>query len=272
MLVYSLCIAENQSILDEFYDLANSLDSKKCPDHTYLMPECTHCIPGLIKSKGSETCGTLSPLAARLRNQIEKLTIERFGKNPDPKRKYGLYPYLEKSEFLFRQQKFGSMLEKSKPRHIIDIGSYYNPINLFIGSHCPESVVIVEPILDALSAHVPCPPKQSSGAVKTYTHVIILPIPFSYYMKTKKYLPVPDTVVCIGCDGMFGPSRRMLDTAFQRPYTLYMEYPEKYYHDQAFNKMLGDGPGEKMIMEERNILKTNQTQYVDRMMKIIQYS
>jgi hypothetical protein len=61
-----------------------------------------------------------------------------------------------------RQLTFGKMLSAAggaEGRHIMDVGAYYNPINLFLAPHvCPASVVVVEPILDALSAMLPCTP------------------------------------------------------------------------------------------------------------------
>ena len=68
-------------------------------------------------------------------------------------------------------------------------------------STCPESVVIIEPILNALSALLPC---DISGE----THIIVLPITFKYYNSIKQVLPTkPDSVVCIGCDSHYGPNR-----------------------------------------------------------------
>jgi hypothetical protein len=138
---------------------------------------------------------------------------------------------------------------------------------------CPSSVVIIEPILDALSVLVPCitnNPSLNSNNIK-YTHFIILPIPFSYYIKTKKYLPNPDTVVCIGCDSVFGPTQRMLETSFQRPYLLYLEFPKEYIHDAAFNKMNGEGKGQKLIFKEEFNINNNNTQYTKRSMKVLSY-
>jgi hypothetical protein len=124
-------------------------------------------------------------------------------------------------------------------QNILDVGAYYNPINLFLSNEfCPASVVIVEPILDALSAIVPC------GTAGGSTHLIFLPITFKFYLKVKSVLPVSDSVVCIGCDSHYGPNRMLLETSFKKPYKLYLEYPSEYVHNVAFKKMNGKGTGQ----------------------------
>lgn len=182
-----------------------------------------------------------------------------------------LYPFvvdLEKSEFLIRQETFGNMLSQAKAMNILDIGSYYNPINLFLdANHCPSSIVIVEPILEAQSVMIPC-----VGDVTKSTHVIVVPITFKYFIQVKDSLPSSDAVVCIGCDSHYGPNRRMLETTFKRPYTLYLEYPSEYVHNAPFKKMMGTGQGEKMSFLHKFQAKTNETVYTKRVMKVIEYS
>ena len=91
-------------------------------------------------------------------------------------------------------------------RNVLDVGAYYNPINLFFGaSHCPASVVVIEPILDALSAIVPCPGSPPSTRRTTpdtappdathATHFIVLPITFKFYVGVKHLLPKPERCV-----------------------------------------------------------------------------
>lgn len=101
---------------------------------------------------------------------------------------------------------------------------------------CPASVVVVEPILDALSAMIPC-----DGALGGTTHYLFMPITFKFYLKVKSGLPRSDTVVCIGCDSHYGPNRMLLETSFQKPYKLFLEYPTEYVHNAAFRKMMGKG-------------------------------
>ena len=120
--------------------------------------------------------------------------------------------------------------------------------------------------VDALSVSVPC-----SDPTRR-THVMFLPITFKYYMSISNTLPMPESVVCIGCDSHYGPNRKMLETAFVRPYTLYLEYPSEYVHNTPFKKMNGEAAGEEMTFIRKFQPKTNETQYTKRVMKIIQYS
>lgn len=186
---------------------------------------------------------------------------------------------LEKADFMSRQVTFGKMMSgpshKLPLRNIMDIGAYYNPINLFLSPEvCPESVIVIEPILDPLSVMVPCP--VSSGATteakNKATHVMFLPITFKHYMTITSAVPTPETVVCIGCDSHYGPTRKMLETAFPRPYTLYLEYPSEYVHNAPFKKMNGEAAGEELTFIRKFQPKTNETQYTKRVMKIIEYT
>jgi len=63
----------------------------------------------------------------------------------------------------------------------------------------------------------------------------------------------------------------MLETAFNRPYSLYLEYPSDYVHNLPFKKMLGSGEGEKLTFAKKLQPKTNETQYTKRVMKVIEY-
>lgn len=165
-----------------------------------------------------------------------------------------------------RQITFGKLLSTKPIHNLMDIGAYYNPINLFLAPDvCPDHMIVIEPILDALSVMLPC-----QGSSKS-THVIFLPITFKYYMEIKDNLPMPETIVCIGCDSHYGPSRKMLETAFTRPYSLYIEYPSEYIHNRPFKSMNGEGPGEEMTFMDKFQPKTNETQYTKRVMKVIEY-
>ena len=62
----------------------------------------------------------------------------------------------------------------------------------------------------------------------------------------------------------------MLETAFLRPYTLFLEYPSDYVHNKPFKSMLGDGDGEKLLFAKKIQPKTNETQYTKRVLKVIQ--
>ena len=70
---------------------------------------------------------------------------------------------------------------------------------------------------------------------------------------------------------VYGPTRKMLETSFQRPYTLYLEFPSEYIHNAPYKKMNGDNPGETAIYKYRFQPKTNETIYTKRVMKVIAY-
>ena len=259
--------------LQLFYERVKQSDASYCSDRTRLLPDCTQCIPGLQQTSGS-TCDSYIPSSESIRTEILKLTKERYveekisGRMPRP---YGLYPYLEKGDFMVRQELFGRILTKNKAQNIVDIGSYYNPIHLFM-DHCPNSVVLIEPILDAMSVILPCPNSNINGNTKT--HIVVLPITFRQYMKqviNKVKLPLADSVVCIGCDSHYGPNRHMLENTFARPFDLFLEYPSEYIHNGPMKKMLGNGPGETLLFHRVLQPHTNDTQYTKRSLKIIHY-
>jgi hypothetical protein len=256
--------------LKTFYESLKHPGVIHCPDRTRLLPDCTECIPGLQQLSGSSSCSSYIPSSEAIRAEILKLTKERYADQNTPgrmSRPYGLYPYLEKGDFMVRQELFGRILSKNKAQNIVDIGSYYNPIHLFM-DHCPKSVVLIEPILDAMSAMLPCSNMEGK------THIVILPITFRQYMKqviNKVSLPQPDSVVCIGCDSHYGPNRHMLENTFTRPFDLYLEYPSEYVHNGPMKKMLGNGPGETLLFHRVLQPHTNETQYIKRSLKIIHY-
>jgi hypothetical protein len=275
--------SERQNIYGEdklrlFYERIQEPDVKYCHDRTRLLPDCTECIPGLQQGVGSLSCNSYISSSESIRSEIAKLTRQRFKEENIPgrmSRPYGLYPYLEKGDFMVRQELFGLILSKNRAQNIVDIGAYYNPIHLFLDSqsnstsgYCPKSVLIIEPILDALSVMIPCKNGDSSS------HIIVLPITFRHYMKqviNRVSLPKPDSVVCIGCDSHYGPNRHMLETTFARPFDLFLEYPPEYIHNGPMNKMLGNGPGEKLLFHRVFYPHTNDTEYRKRSLKIIHY-
>lgn len=266
--------AEEVDRWSQFLTRLQKSDVAYCPDKTKLLPDCKECIPGLqiprdkqSKGDGMGECSEFIPSSKKIIDEIGQLTKTRYAGKIKASRPYGLYPYLESPDFLVRQKIFGEMLSQKNAANILDIGAYYNPINLFLQSgHCPNSVVIVEPILQATSAYVPC----EGGKGKT--HIVILPVTFFYFRSVKKMVPRPDSVVCIGCDSVYGPNRNMLETTFERPFTLYLEYPSEYHHNGPFRKMMGTEPGEKLTFIKKIQPQTNETQYVKRVFKVIEYS
>jgi hypothetical protein len=267
---HSTSVSGSNSVEKVSYGTGDSaIQIEYCQDRTKLLPDCKVCIPGMTSSIKGAICDQFVPDSTAIRKEIKGLTLERYGSNMVANRPFGLYPYLEGSDFVERQIKFGSMLSQNKMKRILDIGAYYNPINLFLeySTNCPESVVIIEPILDPLSVKIPCLNDRSIS-----THVIFMPITFKQYLQYSHMLPVPDGVVCIGCDSHYGPNRRLLETSFHRPFTLYLEYPSEYVHNAPFRKMNGDGLGEKLEFIHKFQPDTNETQYTKRVMKVIGYT
>lgn len=84
--------SESKDRLKLFYERINQPDAKYCSDRTRMLPDCKQCIPGLKSSSGSSTCDQYIPVAQAIRDEIGKLTKERFGHNPVPDRPFGLYP------------------------------------------------------------------------------------------------------------------------------------------------------------------------------------
>lgn len=115
--------------LQLFYDSLKRSDVKYCEDRTRLLPNCKECIPGLKESGlGAKTCDQFIGPSTDIRNEISKLTHERYGTAIKPNRPFGLYPCkisissdriqsqvyiildLELPDFMTRQEYFGSVL------------------------------------------------------------------------------------------------------------------------------------------------------------------
>jgi hypothetical protein len=83
---------ESKDRLKQFYERISQSDVKYCPDKTKLLPDCLVCIPGLRKGPGSDSCSDYIPASKGIRDEIGKLTNERYGGNPVKDRPFGLYP------------------------------------------------------------------------------------------------------------------------------------------------------------------------------------
>lgn len=90
MLTYSQPATEDR--LKQFYDRIKKSDVTYCSDRTKLLPDCTACIPGLQKGSGSDSCNEFIPNSRDIRDEIKKLTDERYGDKPVADRPFGLYP------------------------------------------------------------------------------------------------------------------------------------------------------------------------------------
>ena len=212
--------------------------SSRCDDQRRLMPSCERCVPGL----SGDSC-ELPRETIQVRAATAALVRKRY---PDSDRPLALYPYLETEEFLRRQRVVGERLERDRPRHVVDVGAYFNPIHLFLREHCPSSVVVIEPILEPLSALVPC---GRGGATNGSTHVLHLPLTFKRYLLIRHSLPSdPDAVVCIGCDSHHGPSKLELLRSWSRPYTLYLEFSSDHPPNRPFHAV-GGSPGATVLLD-----------------------
>lgn len=78
--------------LRQFYDRIQKSDVKYCQDKTKLLPQCRECIPGLQKGPGSNSCNEFIATSKKIRDEIKKLTDERYGDKPVIDRPFGLYP------------------------------------------------------------------------------------------------------------------------------------------------------------------------------------
>ena len=99
--------------LQLFYERIKQTDVKYCEDRTRLLPDCKECIPGLRQGAGSSTCETYIPSSAAIRSEILKLTNERYKEEKVEGRMwrpYGLYPYLEKGDFMVRQVRLANLV------------------------------------------------------------------------------------------------------------------------------------------------------------------
>lgn len=233
---------ETPSLLTDFLDSMVRAHFPRCQDSKRLMPSCEKCIPGLQGRKCDFPRDTL-----RLRAEIAAMVKQRYP-NATADRALALYPYLETDEFLNRQREVGDRLGRDEVKHVVDIGAYVNPIHLFLGQHCPETVVVIEPILEPLSVFVPCI-NSAEPSLNASTHVLHLPLTFKRYLRVRHLVGVnPDAVVCIGCDGHHGPTKRDLLESWPRPYTLYLEFTDGHRPNKPFLS-IGKSPGATALHE-----------------------
>ena len=80
------------------------------------------------------------------------------------------------------------------------------------------------------------------------------------------------TLDCMQCDGHYGPSRRMLETAFARPFALFIEFPFDYVHNAPFRRMAGNQLGERLVFQRQLVVNSSATPYTRRTLRAIEYS
>ena len=130
-----------------------------------------------------------------------------------------------------------------------------------------------------MSVLLPCP-----GRPELSTHYIHLPVTFDTFRKlaglgggraTRSELNTRfgvrrfDQVVCIGCDAIYGPNRKKLETSFPRPFSLYLEFPYMYHHDLVYRKMGTGASNQQTMFTYNHDVDTNATTYTERAMRII---
>jgi hypothetical protein len=238
VLLFSLALVIPEESTFSFQDnlAIISTDRETCLDSTRLMPECTACIPGLFSADDNSTC-IISPETTTLRAKIKAIAEDRYKVND-----CRLYPYLSMEPFTKRQQDVGLWIsQEDKPRRILDIGPYTNPIHRFFQDpgYCPDMIVYVEPcgelctsdgITPWESSFIPC--AKGKDRTKKFTHVIVSSTTAREYLESSHFHDTKfDAVVCIGCDGDFGPKIGQLKK-IAKPFFLYVEYPVAYPHSR----------------------------------------
>lgn len=218
-----------------------ALTGQTCADNTRLMPDCKVCIPGLAVADdgldgddSSTKCILVDEETISLRNKLASFTKERYGKTG-----FQLYPYLSAPPLVRRQSDVGKMLGEDRPKSILEIGPYQNPAwKFFPLGYCPELVVALEPCGELVtgltnqawqSIVVPCESRSENGSSShSSTHIIVAPVRAQQYFQSTHFHDTKfDAVICIGCDGTFGPKPEDL-ALIPRPFYLYMEYPDAY--------------------------------------------
>lgn len=89
-----------QERLHQFYLRIAQDDLTFCADRTKLLPGCTDCIPGTKETAGSTSCNEFIQSSQSIRDEIYKLTVQRFGKPSNPHKKFALYPCMLPQYFL----------------------------------------------------------------------------------------------------------------------------------------------------------------------------
>jgi hypothetical protein len=212
--------------------------ARRCGDERLHMPACKECIVGEVDGG----C-TASAAAHALRSQIATLAAERFGEGAG----LHLYPYLETPAFTSRHALFAHWMASEAPATVLEIGGYFEPLVRFVHGFCPRLVVTVDPVLEAESSFVPC-----GGG---HTHVVFIPALAKEFVSEETALGARhgpqggrwDAIVCIGCDGHFGPRRAHLLT-LPRPYTLYLEIPLAYNPSVEEYFPLAFAPGVSILL------------------------
>jgi hypothetical protein len=187
-----------------------------CEDARLLMPLCEQCIPGSDLKDGSFCM--LTSDSKRIRKSLFGIARSRGAKGCNA------YKYLSTKTLRQRHVAAGELLDTLKPRRILDIGAYSNPIHTFM-THCPSETFIVEPCGEL--SHDGSSPyfSREIECAKQANHSMLLnvfPVNIKLFMHTQLAVHF-DAVVCMGCDVNYGPTWAEL-MSLPRPMTLILEF------------------------------------------------
>jgi hypothetical protein len=84
--------SEGKDKLKEFYERISKPDVKYCADPTRLLPQCQECIPGTRIGPNSNSCNQFVPSSQAIRDELLKLSKERYGDKLDASKPFALYP------------------------------------------------------------------------------------------------------------------------------------------------------------------------------------
>jgi hypothetical protein len=182
---------------------------------------------------------SVSDTTERVREKIKNIAKDRCG----PEAGFHLYPYLERGNSLLRQQIFSNFLASKKSLRIMEIGGYYNDISKFL-SHCPEFVVVIEPVLDTGVHFKEC---RCGRSFPVFTFSMVAAEIVRHF--PGKFLNLLDAIVCIGCDATWGPSPLLFNHS--RNADLLIEFPTDY------------GPSVKTFDRLRPDVLFDQNVYID---------
>ena len=169
---------------------------KKCSDPHKLMPACKKIIPGLeaTKSGGYQFSEETSNMRKFFFDQAAKRNM--CGTCSANKN-------LNTRTFRRRQEYAGQFLDIIKPKKVLDISPYSNPIHAFM-KHCPGSVFAIEPCGELAhngddawsSEEVSC----GDGSKSIHNGIPQKADTFIHSPHLEHF----DAVVCIGCDKYHG--------------------------------------------------------------------
>lgn len=212
---------------EEHIAIEPTTTSESCDDQRRVMPLCEQCIVDLAKNYETDEC-SMTETTRKLRSHMAAIAKERYG-GGDGK----LYPYLSKEPFIERQRLVGMWLSRDRPKRILDIGTYTNPLWKYISDDfCPELIASIEPLGELITKADPWESKMIP-CKSSNIHSLVIPSTVQEYVKSAHIGEAGyDAAVCIGCDGSFGP--RMSDFAnLLKPFHLYLEVPLAYGPSKA---------------------------------------